>query len=165
VTLYDATLWHELFVASAGAAAALAGLVFVAVSINVERIPAMHGVPERALQTILLLVAVVVISIVGLVPQSTQLLAIEVLVLAVLLCFAIGVPTRGAFATSATGCGWPPEPLPSCPAAWSTSSVASACSRRAAVGWRGSSWASSAGLSGCGQHVGPPRRDPALARD
>lgn len=99
VTLYDATKWHELFLASAGAAAALAGLVFVAVSINIERILALHGVPERALQTILLLVAVVVISIVGLVPQSTQLLGIEVLVVAALLCLAIGIPTRAAFDT------------------------------------------------------------------
>ena len=70
VTLYDATQWHELFVASAGAAAALAGLVFVAVSINVERIIALHGLPERALQTILLLLAAVVVSIVGLVPRA-----------------------------------------------------------------------------------------------
>lgn len=97
--MYDATEWHELFIASAGAAAALAGLVFVAVSINIERILALHGVPERALQTILLLVAVVVISIVGLVPQSSQLLGIEVLVVATLLCLAIGIPTRAAFDT------------------------------------------------------------------
>lgn len=31
---YDATAWTDLFVAAAGASAALAGLVFVAVSIN-----------------------------------------------------------------------------------------------------------------------------------
>ncbi len=69
VTLYDATQWHELFVASAGAAAALAGLVFVAVSINVERIIAVRGLPERALQAFLLLLSAVVVSIVGLVPE------------------------------------------------------------------------------------------------
>jgi hypothetical protein len=34
VSAYDATAWSELFVATAGASAALAGLVFVAVSIT-----------------------------------------------------------------------------------------------------------------------------------
>jgi hypothetical protein len=48
VTAYDPELWHDLFVAVAGAAAALAGLVFVAVSINVERILQYKGLPERA---------------------------------------------------------------------------------------------------------------------
>ena len=38
VTAYDPSEWSELFVATAGASAALAGLVFVAVSINIERI-------------------------------------------------------------------------------------------------------------------------------
>jgi hypothetical protein len=72
VSLYEAGEWHELFIASAGAAAALAGLVFVAVSINVERILSFHGLPERSLQTILLLLAAVVVSIIGLVPQPTE---------------------------------------------------------------------------------------------
>ena len=35
---YDPSEWTDLFVATAGASAALAGLVFVAVSINLERI-------------------------------------------------------------------------------------------------------------------------------
>lgn len=35
VTAYETAGWHDLFVASAGASAALAGLVFVAVSVNV----------------------------------------------------------------------------------------------------------------------------------
>jgi modulator of FtsH protease len=98
VTLYDATEWHELFVASAGAAAALAGLVFVAVSINVERIIALRGLPERALQTILLLLAAVVVSILGLVPQSTPWLAVEVLAAALALGVGIAI-TRRAFDT------------------------------------------------------------------
>jgi hypothetical protein len=48
VTAYEPEQWTELFVASAGASAALAGLVFVAVSINVERILQFPGLPERA---------------------------------------------------------------------------------------------------------------------
>ena len=72
--------WHDLFVASAGAGAALAGLVFVAVSINIDRILKLDGVPERALQTVTLLVGVVVVSILGLAPQSASTLGAEVAV-------------------------------------------------------------------------------------
>ena len=54
---YDPEAWSDLFVAAAGASAALAGLVFVAVSINIERILQYEGLPERALQTVLLLLA------------------------------------------------------------------------------------------------------------
>jgi hypothetical protein len=38
VTAYDPSEWADFFVASAGASAALTGLVFVAVSINIDRI-------------------------------------------------------------------------------------------------------------------------------
>ena len=65
---YDASEWSELFVASAGASAALAGLVFVAVSINVEQIMGFESLPERALETVLLLLSVLLISIIGLIP-------------------------------------------------------------------------------------------------
>jgi hypothetical protein len=64
---YEAAEWSELFVAAAGASAALAGLLFVAVSINVERILQFQGLPERALAALLLL-GVLVISIIGLIP-------------------------------------------------------------------------------------------------
>jgi hypothetical protein len=46
---YSASEWGDLFVATAGASAALAGLVFVAVSINIERILEFNDLPERAL--------------------------------------------------------------------------------------------------------------------
>jgi hypothetical protein len=81
VFAHDPTEWHDLFVATAGAGAALAGLVFVAVSINVERILEYPGLPERALETVLLLLSVVVTSIIGLVPgQGHVALGIELLV-------------------------------------------------------------------------------------
>ena len=71
MTAYDASEWSDLFVASAGAGAALAGLVFVAVSINIDRILAGEGLPERALATVLTLLMAVCVSIVGLIPART----------------------------------------------------------------------------------------------
>jgi modulator of FtsH protease len=81
VTAYDAAEWSDLFVATAGASAALAGLVFVAVSINIERILKYPGLPERALETILLLMAVLLVSVIGLIPGQGHLaLGLELLI-------------------------------------------------------------------------------------
>jgi len=90
VDAFSPESWHDLFVASTGAAAALTGLLFVAVSLNVERILEFAGLPERALQTLLLLLGTVLVSLTGLIPgQSVDALGIELLVLAALLGGAI----------------------------------------------------------------------------
>ncbi len=91
---YDASQWTELLVAAAGASAALAGLVFVAVSINIEAILKLPGLPDRALLTLLLLLGVVVVSLLGLVPgQSRTALSIELLVEGIVCTVAIAVLT------------------------------------------------------------------------
>ena len=87
---YDPTGWHDLFVAVAGASAALLGLLFVAVSINLERILSYEGLPERALETLLLLLTVLIVAIVGLIPsQSNAALGLELLFVAALIAFAV----------------------------------------------------------------------------
>jgi modulator of FtsH protease len=82
LTAYDPSEWSDLFVAVAGASAALTGLLFVAVSINLERILKFPGLPERALETLLFLVTALLVSIVGLIPgQGHVALGLELLVL------------------------------------------------------------------------------------
>jgi modulator of FtsH protease len=72
--------WESLFVAEAGAAAALAGLLFVAVSINLTRILEYPGLSGRAAEALGLLFFVLVIATLGLVPgQSPVALAGEVM--------------------------------------------------------------------------------------
>jgi hypothetical protein len=81
VIAYDPSEWSDLFVATAGASAALAGLVFVAVSINIQRILAFPGLPERSLETLLFLVSVLLVSLVGLVPEQGHVaLGLELLI-------------------------------------------------------------------------------------
>jgi modulator of FtsH protease len=61
--------WGSFFAAEAAAAAALAGLIFVGVSLNLPRVLAYPGVPERAMESLLLLLGVLVISSVALAPN------------------------------------------------------------------------------------------------
>ncbi|HEX7279052.1 MAG TPA: hypothetical protein VF255_05430 [Solirubrobacterales bacterium] len=95
MTAYDPSEWSDLFVATAGASAALAGLVFVAVSINVDRILKFRGLPERGLETVLLLLGVLLASIFCLIPgQSEVPLGLELLGLGLVLgAITVRLPT------------------------------------------------------------------------
>ena len=80
VFAYDVSEWSDLFVAAAGATAALSGLVFVAVSINIERILANEGVPDFAMVTLLMLLGALMVSLLGLIPgQSVAAFAWELI--------------------------------------------------------------------------------------
>ena len=85
---YSTLGWNEFFVAGTGAAAALTGLVFVALSINLDQDPrlARFARPRRggtrghdASHDLVSL---------GLVPQPTDALAVEILVVAIIGGFA-----------------------------------------------------------------------------
>ena len=69
MTGYSSEIWESFFVANAGAAAALAGLVFVGVSINIERIAPSPRLSGRALEAFVLLAEVLVVAVLGLVPR------------------------------------------------------------------------------------------------
>jgi hypothetical protein len=82
VSSYDPDRWQDFGVAAAGASAALAGLVFVAVSINLDRILSYAWLPDRVGETVVLLVAVLVESLLLLAPgQSRIALGAEVVVI------------------------------------------------------------------------------------
>ena len=86
MTAYQPELWHDMFVATAGAAAALTGLIFVAVSINLERVLKYPALPPRAVETLSILIGLLVLSVFVLIPgQSLAALGAEILVLAVVL--------------------------------------------------------------------------------
>ena len=81
---YDPAAWAVFFASVTGATAALVGLLFVAVSINLSKIlsgPAMLS--ARAVETLVVLLFVMISSALSLVPQDVQVLGVEILVLAV----------------------------------------------------------------------------------
>lgn len=61
--------WSDFFVATVGAAAALAGLIIVAMSVNIKTIVESPAMPSRAGVTIGSLIALVVIGAAGLIPS------------------------------------------------------------------------------------------------
>jgi len=86
MTAMQAAPWHDLFVAIAGAAAALTGLLFVAVSINLSQILSFRSLPTRAAETLSLLVGLLLVSVFVLVPgQPRAALGGEILALGLVL--------------------------------------------------------------------------------
>jgi modulator of FtsH protease len=83
--------WDNFFVAQAGAAAAFAGLLFVALSMNLRQILATKHLPGRAGETLVMLGILLIIALLGLVPgQGTIALGVELVACGAL---AIVVPT------------------------------------------------------------------------
>jgi hypothetical protein len=78
--------WQTLFATQAGVGAALTGLVFVALSINLKQILALPGLANRAGEALLLLLLPVINGLVGVLPQtSTRALGGELLGIATVL--------------------------------------------------------------------------------
>lgn len=80
----DPAAWAEFGVALVGASAALAGLIFVAISINLREILTRPGLPGRAGEGIMTLLVALLACAVLLIPdQGTTALGLEWIVLAV----------------------------------------------------------------------------------
>ena len=69
---YSAFAWHDFFVAAVGASAALLGLLFVTISINLEHILKYPHLPGRAASTLGTLLTVLVICCFGLAPDQSS---------------------------------------------------------------------------------------------
>jgi hypothetical protein len=80
---YDPAVFEAFFTAIIAAAAALTGLLFVAISINLDKIVKDEKtLSTRAAEALATLLLVVVTSAVALIPQSTRLMGLEILILA-----------------------------------------------------------------------------------
>jgi hypothetical protein len=76
--------WSNFLIAAAGAAAALTGLIFVAISINLARILESPGVTIRASEAIVILLGPLLICLVALAPnQPEKVLGTELLFISV----------------------------------------------------------------------------------
>ena len=62
MALHDVLAWHDFFLGTIGAAAALTGLLFVAISINLDQILKYAGPPGRAAGTLDMLVSALIVS-------------------------------------------------------------------------------------------------------
>ena len=61
--------WGGFFIAQVGASAALAGLIFVAVSLNLAKVLALSHLPKRAFQALMVLMEILIVSSLAIVPQ------------------------------------------------------------------------------------------------
>jgi hypothetical protein len=66
----EIALWEGFAVALAGVAAVLAGLVFVAVSINIDRILRVRGLPGRAGESVILFLSTLCQCVLVLIPHQ-----------------------------------------------------------------------------------------------
>jgi modulator of FtsH protease len=75
--------WSDFFGVTAGAAAALAGLIIVAMSTNIATIIALPSLSSRAGATVATLLLILVVAVCGLIPQPTAAFGVQTLVASV----------------------------------------------------------------------------------
>lgn len=73
-------MWTNFFIAAASASAALAGLLIVAISVNIARILEFPHLPARSAATVGRLILILVSSMAALIPQSNHPLGAELAV-------------------------------------------------------------------------------------
>ena len=92
MTAYDLDAWGEFFLGTAGAVAALSGLIFVAVSVNLPKILAAEKseggsfLTGRAIEALVALLSVLGISVFGLAPDLGNVAFGFVLLVAAIFC-------------------------------------------------------------------------------
>ena len=98
---YQVDQWHDFFLATAGAAAALTGLLFVALSLHIRYVATDPVYRSMARGSLIGLVTVLVLSLVALIHQPTLWLGVELTILGVAY-IAIVFPLAWAFQRTAT---------------------------------------------------------------
>jgi modulator of FtsH protease len=105
---FNLDTWHDFLSTQAAAGAALAGLVFVAISMNLARVLSSRAVSGRAVEALLLLLSLLIVGLLGLIPeQSTMALGIELIVFGLVMTVSlvrigsgaasVGGATRGQY--------------------------------------------------------------------
>jgi hypothetical protein len=88
--------WSDFFVGELGAAAALAGLLFVSVSVNQSHILELGRMADRGMEALLILLLTLIVASLGLVPeQSLRLLGGEIAVISILMLAVTVALQRG----------------------------------------------------------------------
>jgi hypothetical protein len=97
----DPAAWTEFAAAMVAATSALAGLIFVALSINLDRILSLPGIADLALEGVIALTVVLIASIVVLAPgQTVGALAAELIVIGIIHVAVIGWLLRRTLAVA-----------------------------------------------------------------
>jgi modulator of FtsH protease len=111
MSAYTPIQWHDFFVSSIGASAALTGLLFVGLSVNLARILEYPRLPGRAAATLTILLSAVFVGSFVLAPgQSDRVLGAEIAVTGAAVAFlAVWFSTRAREANEPTS--WKLEPF------------------------------------------------------
>jgi len=95
MTAYDVSEWADFANTVAGGAAALAGLLFVALSLNLAEVLKYPGVPARAAVTLGLTIAILLTAIFVATPgQDPRVLAVEIAVIGIFGALVAGLYQR-----------------------------------------------------------------------
>ncbi len=90
MTAYDPSQWSDFALAQVGASAALLGLVFVGMSINLKEFVGTPLLVNRALEAIVLLATVLVTATAVLIPdQSREVVGVELLAIGLFTTFSV----------------------------------------------------------------------------
>jgi len=90
MTAYDPSQWSDFALAQLGASAALLGLVFVGMSINLKEFVGTPLLVNRALEAIVLLATVLVTATAVLIPeQSREVVGVELVVIGLFTTFSV----------------------------------------------------------------------------